>query len=263
MRLGPHVNHKEPLEAFLATLNGNSIHLITIIAPSGKGKSRFIRRLVEECEAKGFSQLFALIDFRDNPEYSYADVADEIRQQFKKFNFAIFQRVLKDRLRSARPEIVLRDNVFTQTEVGDIIASLDPETKQLLQQRLSRALLDDLEGIAKKHRLIVMFDTYEKASDDVKKWIAGSFLKSVRSIPNVIVVIAGQTIPDLNSPHYASCAKRFDLYDLTFDDWYEYARLTGAIIRLSEQLLREYYGYYHGDPQSLCMICDPFIGVVN
>jgi len=60
--------------------------------------------------------------------------------------------------------------------------------------------------------LLVLFDTFEQASDEVKAWLSGPFLARVVRTPTVRVVIAGQEIPPAHNIEWGHCCQERALY---------------------------------------------------
>jgi hypothetical protein len=82
---------------------------------------------------------------------------------------------------------------------------------------------------------LVIFDTYEKASADSQKWIESQFLSRIDRAPGLVVVIAGQFVPDRSKYAWAnSCAPVILKPIREGTDWHEYSQRKGMRITLEE-----------------------------
>ena len=71
--------------------------------------------------------------------------------------------------------------------------------------------------------VLFLFDTFEKASEEAKSWLESKFLPRVRSLPAVIVVVGGRTVPDIAQFPWRSLAEFRTLEPIrSAQDWWEY-----------------------------------------
>lgn len=75
---------------------------------------------------------------------------------------------------------------------------------------LTDAWFDDLAALPQP--FIVLFDTYEQATTEMKEWISGPFLARAAQVSTVRVVIAGQETPDARNIEWGHCCKECNLY---------------------------------------------------
>lgn len=74
-----------------------------------------------------------------------------------------------------------------------VLSNVDENTRNFRLTELREAFFRDLRKIPQK--LVFLFDTYEKAPSELANWLGGEFLADVVDTPKLIVVIAGQQIP--------------------------------------------------------------------
>jgi hypothetical protein len=85
----------------------------------------------------------------------------------------------------------------------------------------SYAVIQDLRQVGKP--VLLMFDTYEKASDDTRKWIENQLLPRLPA--GVAVVIAGQAVPERAKQPWANLADHVQLQPIQkAADWLEYGQ---------------------------------------
>ncbi len=75
---------------------------------------------------------------------------------------------------------------------------------------LTAALFADLRS--RSDLLLFAFDTYERATPEVKDWIAGPFLASVANDPTLRTLVAGQEVPDPQNITWGRCCTHHQLY---------------------------------------------------
>ena len=59
--------------------------------------------------------------------------------------------------------------------------------------------------------LLLIFDTYEQATFEVKEWISGPFLSRAARTEQVRVLIAGQEVPNSNNIEWGGCSETHNL----------------------------------------------------
>jgi energy-coupling factor transporter ATP-binding protein EcfA2 len=75
---------------------------------------------------------------------------------------------------------------------------------------LTEAWFDDLATLSQP--FLVLFDTYEHATDDMKEWICGPFLARAAQVNTLRVVIAGQEVPEAHNIEWGHCCRAHSLY---------------------------------------------------
>lgn len=83
---------------------------------------------------------------------------------------------------------------------------VDREHRSVL---LTDALFEDLQDLGQP--ILIAFDTFEKASTDMKGWITGPLLARSEQVNTVRIVIAGQEVPDKNSIVWGHCCQEYVL----------------------------------------------------
>lgn len=70
---------------------------------------------------------------------------------------------------------------------------------------LTDAVFADLDQLERE--VLLVFDTYEQATEQMKAWMSGPLLSRVAETPPVRVVIAGQRVPDANNIEWGDCSR--------------------------------------------------------
>jgi hypothetical protein len=74
---------------------------------------------------------------------------------------------------------------------------------------LTDAWFEDVRAL--KHPFVVLFDTYDAATSEVRNWIEGPFLARAAATEPMRAVIAGQNVPDRNNIEWGLCCQVHDL----------------------------------------------------
>ena len=101
-----------------------------------------------------------------------------------------------------------RDDVF-----GALALELKTQVPEFYRQGASRPILLRQELRALREPVLVILDTYEKVCDlaELSDWIEHQFLTEVPNCPALLVVIAGQKMPDLAKVAWRDHTQHFEL----------------------------------------------------
>ena len=77
---------------------------------------------------------------------------------------------------------------------------MSDEIRHNVEQRITAAFLTCLQSMTQDQKVVLFFDTLEKASDQVNSWLTDHLLWPIRErrLPGVIVIMAGRTLIDLD-----------------------------------------------------------------
>jgi SEFIR domain len=106
-----------------------------------------------------------------------------------------------------------------------ILLDLGPERLPATEAASSNTPLIDLVNDLKKltEPVLFLFDTFEKASDESKKWLESKFLPRIRNLPAVVVVIGGRSVPEKRKYPWKALADFRILEPIkNVEDWKEY-----------------------------------------
>lgn len=85
-----------------------------------------------------------------------------------------------------------------------------PHDRTYRRAALTEAWFDDVGAFPEP--LLVLFDTFEQATEEIKEWLSGPFLARVAKIDALRVVIAGQIVPDKHNIEWGECCREHRLY---------------------------------------------------
>ena len=227
--------------------------MLVIQAGPGIGKSALMEQFYSESAAypralvdlrpQAFNSLEVLGELASGLETTIADLSHAAQHRV-----SVFPEYTEARGRVAPTHTQIQDvhlSDETQTAKSDI-----PRTEQMVRQIITNAFFHDLDAIIQVYgKVVLIIDTFEKASIDVMQWVTGLFLNRIQSRLGVIAVVAGRTVPELGR-----FAATRELRPLGLSDVQEYV---STELSLSEEevrvVARVLYGVTNGIPLDLKM----------
>ena len=192
------------------------VHILLMEAEGGMGKTMLLDQFWEISE--GLRR--ARIDFKHS-SYSMAEILREMTDQYDGSQlFSMFRDVCCDVLRELGQDVKHVALLYSAMDLR--LAKLPAEDRQKYQRMIVDAFLSNLETIRDKdHPVVLLFDTFEKASDPTKAWLAGQFLGAIRRYPWLVCVITGRETPRI-AIHNANWCLQQKLQPLTDEYSREY-----------------------------------------
>ena len=216
-----YVDRDEERARFHAMRSGKTDErILVILVPGEKGKSCLLSRLRYECEKEAPSTPLVLLDF-DRRRSTLSDefsVAQEIRRCCGDACVSRVCECLDEMTRPVAPIHIQtgagtgsvdfgRHGRFNEAEVSDIAGrdnisvsvnaaagfALTPEQREAQKERLGRALRDDLLELGEAHaRAVILIDTFEQISTEMRAWLERWLFEPLCQAHNVMLVIAGR-----------------------------------------------------------------------
>ncbi len=90
------------------------------------------------------------------------------------------------------------------------LQSDSPQDRSYRRAALTEAWFDDVQALSEP--FLVLFDTYEAATAEIREWLSGPFLARVATVDAVRVVIAGQDVPDKLNIEWGACCYEHRLF---------------------------------------------------
>jgi len=242
-----HVDRTEEFRIFGRLLSGeHPDHMLLIQAGPGMGKSALLERFYSQSE----QYPRALVDLRRldcTPAEFLGELASQLETTIKGLGGgAAFQRYHEQRERLFQPgDITIQASRLTRV---NLTASWDMRSsEQAALQIITDAFFSDLDGFLEEYpRIILLIDTFEKANIEVERWVKGLFLNRIRGRHRIVVVLAGQKIPELGPASATWQLKPLELCDVR-----DY--LNRVELSLSEEQINVLYALTEGIPLDLRM----------
>ena len=107
--------------------------------------------------------------------------------------------------------------------------------------------------------LLLIFDTYQHASDSTRNWIENTLLPRMERAPAVVVVIAGQDVPDLKKYPWGALAISYHLSRIEkVDEWRPLFGEEGQANCLQDQHIEMVLHITKGEPGQTYAILESF-----
>jgi hypothetical protein len=228
------VDREMEIQAFKSVLEKSSLETPTILlieAASGHGKSRLLELYREHCRQTNVRH--ALIDLRGG-SLNPIDIMRTVLRDLK-INLLHLTNSLTSP-QATSPSISISDNKslgqtnLTQQIVSNV-AGLTEAERTRWYAASANAFFEDLAELVQSQaeRYVLLFDTYEQLSDETSVWLRNQLLRMVtpERTPNLVVVVAGQKIPEPTS-EWDCCCDKITLQPLKLEHWQQYAERVSA-----------------------------------
>ena len=201
-----------------------SERILLVEAQSGYGKTGLMGRFLTECpeNAKAID-----IDLKDALESGILYVFQRSQKLLGKAYFREFDQVVAQ-YQPSTGDITIRGNQIQGdgNQIQVILQGVGSvEERQERLDRLQEAFFEDLEQYPLP--IVFILDTFNGASPELQKRIAGSFLVDVGDCPKLRAVVAGSQVPQPS----LSWQRHHHLFPLgpilECDAWYTYAKASG------------------------------------
>ena len=253
----PYVNHDEARQVLSRALAADGPRLITVRADSGKGKSTLLSWFEDECQSQDTP--CASLTFREVRSFDAFQVLDALAQKLKGCKFKEYQKRVREHMGAAGAAVTIQNVTLDGSQISGIQAiASDPTRRRYVLAQLTDAWLADVNAFAaRRRRVVLMLDTFEEASDEVKMWL-GNALQSLRETTNVLLLVAGREKVTVDAARWGDECCELELpAELEYHWWREYAEGTGALGELGEKMLQRYHKKFRGDPKMMSILCDP------
>lgn len=201
------------IEAFLAGQLTERILLLRGV--SGSGKTSLLRVCLT-APPRGVT----LIPFQVRESaVGVAEVLYRVTEELGQRHFPRFAAQVAQF--QATPTVQIGGNIaFGSNQVIIALQAENSSDRQQRQSALTTAWFDDIQEWNRP--LILVFDTYERANQEMQEWLAGPFLARVgRPVrAHWRVLIAGQKTPDTHNIEWSACSQARELRGVPVaQDW--------------------------------------------
>jgi hypothetical protein len=244
------VNREAALQAMWKVVRGETAHRILLVCGrDGIGKTYLLEEFGAECDLKGVHCVSTDFAELQISEQSYLSIVLNIQRQLGPQGFELLLETIAQTRKLAAwdtvdapaampPAGVARapaegrsggvDFYQQATVYGDvagrdlynvtqIIQRDDPVVQQVVEARISAALLECLVRFTKVHPVILLLNSWEQATAEVCNWVCHNLLSwiATNKLTGAAAVLAGEKVPDL--PRLARCIKELTLEGLPED----------------------------------------------
>jgi len=219
MKHRPIADRKPETEFFRDMLVGRTdARILLVQAASGWGKSDLLECFAHECAG---GVCLVSLDLK-GAEKGIAEVFSVFRQELgadglPRFNVALTRLA---------PSVNIASNTALAGKMDISVAlNVDDQTRKFNLEQLEDAFFDDLGAACEK--IVVIFDTFEKAPPELQNWLGSAFLRHIARLPNIRVVIGGQSVPEHSIEKWEAMCERRELREIDdVDEWHAYVQET-------------------------------------
>ncbi len=235
-------NRTKEIDYFQKMVSWNSPKQILLLeSPPGFGKTDLLLKFAEICPEGVLAVQVNLKSACVGIPYVFWRIKNAIGPS----HFPRFKAGVQNYLRP--DNIIITDNeVLGQMDIQLALGSNEQTQKYHLME-LQEMFFQDLQKV--KKTVVILFDTFNEASTDIRRWLSGAFLAAVTNCENLRVVIAGQSVPERNCEWDRNCHK---CHLGRIDDeqaWYEFTQ--EMELSLSQEIVAKFVAALEGNPKKL------------
>jgi hypothetical protein len=105
--------------------------------------------------------------------------------------------------------------------------------------------------------LLLLFDTYEQAPQGAQNWVETQLLQRIARCPALVVVTAGQRVPEQSGKNWTDFARTVALSPiLRVDDWVDYAGRNFASVPITREHVQALMLTNDGDPGRISAVLE-------
>ena len=254
----PVVDRRTELGIFLTLLDDLDDRCESILLlkdESGQGKSKLLYLYESYCRENQIP--VSRVDFKGG-YLTPINVLRTIQTDFRPINLRRCSDTLQFNI--AAPPVEISDNTGIGQTHYSVQTTVNISGITIVEQRNrwetgAQAFIDDLFELSeeKTKHFVVLFDTYEQANEDTKKWLSNHILRMAtpQRLNSLCVVIAGKEIPQA-SGEWEHCYKRINLEPLRLEDWLEYASL--VVGNIPSDYVERIYARYKNSPLEMANV---------
>jgi len=219
----PRVDRENELNWLLNLAAGSTAPRIALVrATSGMGKSELLREFGRRCPA---TVRQVPIDFKGGG-FSLAQVFFHVCDALGGWaHFQNLARAIKGVLAPAT--VTITGNMqWGENDINVALGGPDEQTRDLRRSDLTHAWITDVRALG---QVALVFDTFEKCDADLQRWLTSALLPAAHRSPQLLVVVAGQTMPD-SSPMWE--CEEMELTAIAPEHWLAYAKAIGVQVDL-------------------------------
>lgn len=188
-----HIDRTEQIGLLSDLVEGdaNSSAVVLLQAVELMGKSALLAEISEHMRDRS---TVVLTDLQDQPTID--DLFEDLASQLADQGVEVPRYTSRIEELTTGGNIVVRDSTFRRSQLTMVASSR--ESTEMRQRALLRDLVNDLR--MQPGRRLILFDSYEKVGDEFGHWFRGRLVPQLLRVPGLVVVLAGQRMPQLQRP---------------------------------------------------------------
>jgi hypothetical protein len=131
------------------------------------------------------------------------------------------------------------------------------ESSACLEPARPRTMIADFQRV--RNPLLLLFDTYEQTPQGAQNWVETRLLQRIENCPALVVVIAGQKIPEQSGKSWTEFARTVALPPIRrVEDWVDYAGRNSALALIKREHVEAFTFINDGDPGRISAVLEAF-----
>lgn len=244
-------NRTKEVQLFNQIVQGSFAKRILLIeAQSGLGKTWLLARFKHALPTNTLCVQVDLKSAQRGIPYIFSCVRSRLgEERFSRLNAAV-QQYLSSGVEVSDTTMIGKDN-----QLSVVLSNVDESTRNFRLTELREAFFHDLRKIPQK--LVFLFDSYDKAPTELADWLGGEFLGGVVETHKLIVVIAGQRIPQptIEWMDLHHCCRLEAILDR--EAWYQYSK--DSKLPFNQDELKVAIDYFDGNPAEIVKMLETLV----
>lgn len=199
--------------------------ILLIQANSGLGKTRLLEAFLKNHPP---DVDLAVVDFKNGgfgvPELLHRICQDLGNRRFPQLLSCIMQLAGIPTTQIDHNTLLGRNNIHSVINMN----TPDEATREIRMITLIDAFFEDIEKLG---RVTLVFDTFNGCDPSLQRWLSSAFLRHICHTPKVVVVIAGQHVPE-PSIEWRALHTYIALTPIQPEFWYQYCQQLGITVSL-------------------------------
>lgn len=248
-------NIKNHFANIINSKNTLKIKKIIITAKSGKGKTSLLKYLAEQCLLNNIPTIY--LDFKFLDITSELDFIDQLIYSLESFDenlrFEKYDTCIQEYYNKNGNEIIFKNIKVIQSNIGNITT---PEhmAPNFIAKATSAFWFDYNKMLAKK-KIILMLDSYEQTSEEMRKWINRFLLQRDLNRTDLYIIIASLDVAFYFNDIFFEDTKQYLLperYEL--EEWFKFGK---QINIFDTSIIKRCFNCYNGEPFKMCIALKP------
>ncbi|RPJ66929.1 MAG: hypothetical protein EHM20_17335 [Alphaproteobacteria bacterium] len=233
----PLIDRKDAIAHFVDFLQEEGLKVFLIKGEAMMGKSRVLQEYRKISENRRLKSVFIDLKSKNEEFLLLYEIARQVNLNLFPAFSAIYSNFLNQRV-----------NITRVTQLFSKMSIQENYEEKLNKYRLLEfrsAFLSDLDALPQDMECVIIIDSFDAATETVKKWLAEEFIVPVSKKRRVKIVVAGTIVP-IPSATWEDQSEFYELCSVTKDDCINFCKELGIV--QDEKVIGEFLLFFQGRP---------------